>query len=198
MEELTNEQRESLKTWAGQRDSILSEILNLKATREGLISKNKELAVSNTDIETRTNEVRGRIEELKIKERELPLLILKEVAILNSKKSVLESEIPILKNVIEILTIQKESLKEDVFSALSTFQAVKGETSMLERIVEKVTEVSSGNTAKIDLLVENLAKSLEEIIEVNKKNVKETNLVIEKVPAMIMEAQKRGLIKNKL
>ena len=36
------------------------------------------------------------------------------------------------------------------------------------------------------------------IVSVNKKNVAETNIVIDKLPKMIMEAQKHGLIKNKI
>jgi hypothetical protein len=54
------------------------------------------------------------------------------------------------------------------------------------------------NVERVDNLIVNLAKSLNEIIEVNKKNVAETNVVIDKLPRMLVEIQKRGLIINKL
>ena len=81
--------------------------------------------------------------------------------------------------------------------ALTTFEAIKGESLLLNKVVDKVTVVSKTNSDKIDLLVSNLAKSLEEIIKVNKKNVFETNVVIEKLPVILMELQKHGLIKNR-
>lgn len=196
--ELTVEQKKNLVTWAEQRDSILSEISILKTEKENLQKVNKDLANSNSDIETRMNEVKGRIEELKIKENELPLVISKEVSFLQSKKNTLESEITSLSKIVELLTSQKTSLEADVSFALSAFDVVKGETLLLDKVVDRVTTVSQSNANKIDTLVNDLAKSLEEIIEVNRKNVFETNIVIDKVPKMIMEAQKHGLIKNKI
>ena len=195
---LTTEQQDNLKTWAGQRDGILSQISILTAESERLQIINNNLTVSNTDIEARMNEVRGRIEELKTKETELPLVISKEVATLQSQKNTLEVEITSLTKIVEILTTRKTSLESDVSFALSTFNAIKDEASMLEKVVDKVTMVSADNTSKINYLVNDLAKSLEEIIAVNRKNVAETNIVIEKLPAMIVEAQKHGLIKTKI
>ena len=159
---------------------------------------NKDLANSNTDIETRMNVIIGRIEELKIKESELPAVISKEVALLESKKTTLESEIPLLNKIIEILKPQKDSLESDIEKALATFNTIKEETLLLDKVVDRVTQISKGNTDKINLLVSDLETSLVEIIEVNRKNVLETNIVIDKVPKMIMEAQKHGLIKNKI
>lgn len=195
---MTISQKENLKTWAEQRDSILSEISIFKIENEKLQKINKDLATSNTDIETRMIEVRGRIEELKIKENELPLVISKEVATLQSKKSTLESEISSLRKIVEILTSQKTSLENDVSFALPILNIVRGEALLLDKVVDRVTTVSLENSNRINSLVNGLAKSLEEIIAVNRKNVFETNIVIDKVPKMIMEAQKHGLIKNKI
>jgi len=81
---------------------------------------------------------------------------------------------------------------------MSALNTVKDETSMLDKVVDRVTSVSNDNVKKIDLLVEELGISLAQLIKVNKKNVDETNIVIEKLPKMLMEAQKHGLIKNKI
>ena len=197
-QEFTAEQKGQLKTWAEQRDTALSEISVLKTEQEVLQKKNKELSESNTSIIDGMNEVKGRIEELKIKESELPPMISKEVSFLESKKTTLESEITIMSKLLEVLTSQKTSLEADVSFALSTFEVLKGEALLMDKVVDRVTQVSQKNSANIDSLVSNLATSLEEIIEVNKKNVLETNIVIDKVPKMIMECQKHGLIKNKI
>lgn len=196
--EITPEQKGHLETWAGQRDAILLEISSLQSEKEQLELKNITLAESYTDIELRMNQNVGRIEELKKKEAELPLLISKEISSLNSEKSILQTEVTQLKSVLEVLKSDKEEVKADIASAISTFSVVKAESLLLEKIVDHVTKTSESNVKKIDSLVENLAKSLEEIIEVNKKNVAETNVVLDKLPRMLVEIQKRGLIKNKL
>ena len=195
--DFTKEQNDNLKTWAEQRDSLLSEISVLRTENEKLQKLNKDLAFSNLDIETRTSEIRGRLQELKDKENEPLNFLPKEVASLQSQKSVLESEITNLSKMVEVLTSQKTSLGADVSFILSTFEVIKGETLLLDKVVDRVTQVSATNATRIDLLVSNLAASIEEIIEVNRKNVFETNVVIEKLPAMLMEAQKHGLIKHK-
>jgi uncharacterized protein (DUF3084 family) len=197
MDELTSEQKTQLETWAGQRDAFLSELSTLQTASEGLQSKNKDLANSNTAIEHHMCEVQGRIEELKIRESELFSVIPKEVAFLESNKAVLQAEVSMLEKLIVTLTSQKESLENDIVLELATFNTIECEALLLDKVVDRVTTVSQSNINKIDLLVANLATSLEEIIEVNRKNVFETNVVIEKLPAMIMEAQKHGLIKNK-
>lgn len=194
---ITAEQKEQLKTWAGQRDAILLEISGLRDEKKDLQTMNGGLALSCTDIENRMNEVKGRIEELKQKEVELLSLVSKEVASLQSQKSTLEAEIPLLKQVIEALTSQKTLLDFDVALALSQFNSLKDQALLLEKLVAQTNEVGKNNSEKVNLLLSDLAKSLEEIVSVNKKNVFETNVVIEKLPAMMMELQKRGLIKNK-
>jgi len=197
-QEITPIQKDQLKTWAGQRDAILLEISNLELKQEKIKTENINLTSSSTDIHDRMKVIQGRIDELEKQEAKLPLLISKEVANLESKKTLLESEVTNLGKIITILVDQKASLEEDVSFALSAFDTVKDEALLLHNIVGHVTEVSGENIKKIDNLVIGLSNSLEEIIEVNKKNVEETNIVINKVPAMIMEAQKHGLIKNKI
>jgi len=197
-QEITPEQKDQLNTWAGQRDAILLEISNLELEQEKIKTENINLTSSSTDIHDRMKVIQGRIDELEKQEAKLPLLISKEVANLESKKTLLESEVTNLGKIITILVDQKASLEEDVSFALSAFDTVKDEALLLHKIVGHVTEVSGENIKKIDDLVIGLSKSLEEIIEVNRKNVFETNIVIDKVPKMIMEAQKHGLIKNKI
>jgi len=197
-DQLTPEQKAYLETWAGKRDLILSEVSVLQSQKDKLDEAIKNASDSYTDIQAMFSQTLGRITELKIKESELPLLITKEIAGLQSQKSVLESEVTNLTRLVGVLTEKKASSEKDVSLAISNFNILKEEALVLDKIVDHVTVVSSDNARKIDTLVVDLGKSLEEIIAVNKKNVLETNIVIDKLPRMIMEAQKRGLIKNKI
>ena len=197
-EEITPEQKAYLATFAGRRDAALLEISNLQIAKEKLEKENKEIAISYSDTEARMNKVLGRIEELTKKEAELPLLIARDIVSLESRKTCLATEVTSLTKMIDVLTVQKASLEKDVSSALEVFNTVKSETLLLDKVVDHVTKVSSDNARDINMIVADLKKSLEEIVAVNKKNVFETNIVIEKLPAMLVEAQKHGLIKNKI
>ena len=196
--EMTHEQKEKLKTWAEKRDELLQEIAVLQLSYEKLKKSNKELANSSSDIEERMFEIRGRIKELLTKEIELVPLTIKKIANLETKKTVLETEVTNLIKMIEVLTSQKASLESDVSLSLDNFEILKDGAIVLDKVVDHVTVVSKNNAEKIDLLVANLGTSLEELVDVNKKNVFETNIVIDKVPKMIMECQKHGLINKKI
>jgi len=195
-EEITQEQKAYLATFAGKRDAALLEISNLQIAKEKLEREVKEKVEASSDAVARMNQIIGRIDELKKKEVELPLLISKEIAHLESKKTCLETEIMNLSKLVEVLSTQKASLEKDVSSALNTFTVIKDEAISLDAVVDHVVRVSKNNITIVEDLVANLAKSLSEIIEVNKKNVSETNLVIDKLPRMIVELQKHGLIKK--
>lgn len=196
-EEITQEQKKQLTSWAEQRDALLLEISNLEQAKERIKKENKGLTDSYTDTNNQMNIIKGRIEELKIKEAELPLLISKDVANLESKKKSLETQIVSLNKVVATLTEQKTSLEKDVSFSLSTLEKSKNDTLLLDKVVGHVTSVSEKNVKVIDDLMEGVTKSLEEIIDVNKKNVFETNVVINEVPRMLMELQKSGLIKQR-
>ena len=198
MEEITPEQKAYLATFAGRRDAALLEISNLQISKEKLEREVKEKVEASLDAETRMNQILGRIVELKKKEAELPLLISKEIAGLQIQKNILDNTIINFTEIVKILSEQKTSLEKDVSSALATFNTIKDETLLLDKVVDHVTKVSLDNTRDINMIVADLKKSLEEIIAVNRKNVLETNVVIDKLPRMLVEAQKHGLISKKL
>lgn len=197
-QEITPEQKEHLETWAGKRDSLISEISNLQNQKDKLEERNKELVNSYSDIELRAHETIGRLAELQKKEAELPALISKEIASLEARKSVLETEITNFSKMIDILSTQKTSLEKDVTLALSNFNTIKGESLLLEKIVDHVTQVSEKNKFVIEDLVESIKKSSQEVIDINQKNVSETNMVLQKLPAMLVELQKNKLIKARI
>jgi chromosome segregation ATPase len=196
--ETTPEQKANLETWAGQRDALLSEISSLQNQKEKLEEVVKNAAASYTDIETSCNQVLGRIVELNRKEAELPLLISKEVASLQSQKTVLESEITNLTKLVGVLKEQKESLEKDVSLAISNFDILKSEAMVLDKIIDHVTAVSEKNSHEITNIVSDLKISLKDLIDINQKNVTETNQVLDKLPRMLVELQKTKLIKNKI
>jgi len=198
MQEITPEQKEQLKTWAGQRDALLSEISALRDEKEGLEQKNREVADSNTEITASINKVIGRIEELEKKEKDLVTRQLIELSRIQVEKAGVESDIENLSKIVGILNSQKKNIEDDIVSLTDVFKKIDGQVSDLNKIVDHVTRVSSDNVVVFDTLMANLKKTLGELIDVNTKNVFETNVVIEKLPQMLVEARKQSLTRNKI
>lgn len=196
--EITPEQKAQLTTWASQRDNILSEISALQDAKATLEKSVSDKADSFKDIEDRMNQVLGRIEELNKKEAELPALISTKILSLEKAKTILETEVTSLTKDVSNLKLRKEEIEKDILLAISIFGSIKDETSSLEKIVGHVTKVSSDNETIINGLVENLKKSIQDMIDVNEKNVKEAGIILDKLPRMMMELQKSKLIINKI
>jgi len=199
-QELTKEQKDQLVTWSGQRDAMLSEISNLELAREKIKEGNEGLTASYTDIHNEMNVIKGRVIELKKKEAELPLLISKEVAKLQASKTKLESETTHLKGMIVVLNNQKASIEKDVLFELSALKKLKEGTLDIEKIIGSVTKVGEVSVRNMDALVSGVSVSLERLVEINNENVSKTNIVLEKLPGMLMEvqkAQKPKLVVNK-
>jgi chromosome segregation ATPase len=197
-QELLPEQKEFLLTWAGKRDAIASEVSVLRAQKEKLEIEIKQVAASYADIVNMTNQYTGRIAELKKREEDLLSLVSKDMVKLESQKTLLTAEITALKKAIVPLQEQKASLEKDVSLSLSTFNIVKNEGLLLDKVIDRVTSFSEKNTIQVNLLVANLKKGLQEMIDVNQKNITETNQVLDKLPKMLVELQKVKLIKNKI
>lgn len=192
------EQNEQLKTWAGQRDALLLEISNLRIEKERLEKANVEVANSNTDIISQVNKITGRIEELNKKEAELVTLQSKEISSLQIEKVGLESDVSNLWKIINLLSQQKETIQKDISSLTDTFVRVNNQVFDLDKIVDHVTRISTDNVTVFESLMSNLKKTLGELIDVNTKNVFETNVVIEKLPQMLVEVRKQHLMRNKI
>lgn len=194
--EITPEQKEQLKSWAGQRDSVLSEISNLRTIKEKLEKENRELSDSNSEIDIRVNQSVGRIEELSKKERELESLLSKDIASLSSEKNVLESEITNLKKIVEVLEPQKKSLETSISFLTETFNSLHERVGVLDKVVGHVTTVSDKNVSVISDLVSSVKASLQEIIDINLSNVEKTNVVIKELPVVFLEVKRKSLIRE--
>ena len=66
----------------------------------------------------------------------------------------------------------------------------------LEKQIGSIIRLSEKNVSVVNSLMESLKLSSKELIDINIKNVKEANVVIDKLPRMVVELQKHGLIKK--
>jgi len=194
--EITMEQQAQLNTWASQRDAILLEISGLENIKGVLLKTNREIAESNKDIADRENVIRGRIEELKINELELPKLLRKEILPLEKEKTLLESKVTSLQKEASLLEEQKMSLRKDIVASLEIFDSLHEKSGTLEKVIGCAVKVSEQNEKDIKKLVDGIISGMEELVSKNNEAILTTNNVIEQLPKVFLEVQRKSLIRN--
>lgn len=193
--ELTPEQNEQLKTWAGQRDALLLGISQLRTQYEKDSATNKILAESNTEIQNSINESKGRLKELLATEQEFSILTLKENVLLQAEKSTLEATITGLKNEVSLLEKNKVLLSQGNTELKDAHDRAFNRINSIDKIVEHVTRVSSANISDIEKLLVVLTDSVKSIVAINEMNVAATNVVIDKLPKVFFDVQRQSLKK---
>lgn len=202
-EPLTPEQQRQLDSWASQRDGILLDIANKKTENESLTVTNKNLAASNTEIADKIQQSIGRLEELEKREQAQATLTTSENAVLVSEKSILQTENFALKEENRCLEENKESRLSDIAILTDIHDKVFERINGLESIIGGIVTISSQNATEIVNLLIAAGGELKKIIDINRQNVVETNVVINKLPKIIFELQRdilerKELNKNKI
>jgi len=196
MEEITVEQKEQLKTWAGQRDVLLSEISVLRDEKLKLEKTNKEAADSFTNIQNRILISEGRLLELDKKEKEVNDILSVEISDSITKKTALETQIPELEKYVTVLENQKKSLIESIVFMQSVNSGFAEKNIELEKQIGGVIELAQKNASVVSSLMESLKVSSKEIIDINKKNVAETSMVIGELPRLFFDLQRQTMEKR--
>jgi cell division protein FtsB len=196
MNDFTPEQNRQLASWASERDTILSEIAARRDESHALKVQNENLAQSNTEIQDSIKESRGRLAELVIREEERYRLTASENAGLSIEKMMFETRITGLKKEIEMLETQKRVTTYDITTFKDVYDRVVDRTAALDNIMNHVVAISDENIRKVDILMGNLAGSIQKVLDVNEANVEKANMVIMEMPKMFFELQRQQPLKK--
>ena len=196
MNDFTPEQNRQLASWASERDTILSEIASKRDEFHILKVQNENLAQSNTEIQDSIKESRGRLAELVIREESMYRLTASENAGLSIEKMMFETKITGLKKEVEMLETQKRVLTNDITTFKDVYDRVVDRTSALDNIFNHVVAITDENIRKVDVLMGNLAGSIQKVLDVNEANVEKANMVIMEMPKMFFELQRQQPLKK--
>lgn len=198
MEELTPEQKKQLSSWVSQRDALLQEISILRTENEKLTLENKNLAQSYTRTIEDINRSLGRIEELNKKEKEFDTLVGVENAELTSRKDKLETKIAELEKQVLLLEENKKLQLQITQTAINYADSISSKANTLDKVVGHVVAVSSNNVRELDALLASMRDSVQKVLDLNEENVKKANYVIEELPRLFFDLQRKSLIRPKI
>ncbi len=194
MEEITTtEQKKQLKTWAQKRDAILFEISNLNIKKEKLTKSNKEISISNSEINDKINKSIGRISELKKNEKKSSHLVELETLNIILKKEKLESSVAILNNEISELENKKKLLVENI-KILNDNKIIKEDgIKLIDKISNNIVTINNENLNKFNSYSSVLIKRIKELTELSTKNIDKHNIILDKIPSLFVELQRKSI-----
>lgn len=150
------EQNQQLRTWAAERDAILLEISNLRTEKDKLVVVNKDLAASNSVLQTSINESTGRVDELLKKEKELGGTVNKELAETLDKKSTTEEQVTGLEKQVALLESQKSSLIETIKILNDSHDRVFERVNVLDKVIDHVVSTNSKTLDEMNYFLKDL------------------------------------------
>jgi hypothetical protein len=193
---ITPEQEAQLKTWASERDTVLSEIAVLKNQKDIITKYNQDAAESYTEMITKIQQSIGRMVELDLKEKDWEVIMSNEVADLRTEKTKLETQLTNFKTEVAVYESKKETLVKDIELLLVLYNQHYGHAQNLDKVVDRVVRISQENMDKLNIFVKSLEPEVQKLLDLVQINIGNTNLVIDKLPRMVVELQKHGLIKK--
>lgn len=196
--EYTTEQKSQLKTWAEERDLILSEISVNREKNEKLRKENIELSTSNTEISEQISFARGVLSVTEELEERTKNSISKDVSELKEKKA--ELEVIIHTSLVEIdeLNKQKKDLKNDIDIISDIYKNIFSKLSGIESSIGDSSLKNSENIRKIEELFNLIKTKSEEIVSISTQNIEKHNVVLEKIPELFVELRRKSLERDQI
>lgn len=190
MNGLTPQQRQAIKTWTEERDELRREIGVLTTERDERKKEVEEQGAALTDLHTQIAEARGRISEMDALEQRFKNSLATDVAQLMERKSRLESEIETKEAELKAVSDKHVVVVAAIGELSKAHEVIKGQAATVDDIVANVAETSNQHLAEAKVLIESVRSIATEVIEKGNENVRQTGIVLEKLPRYVFELQK--------
>ncbi len=186
----TPAQVKAIQTWTEQRDALLREI-GIFSTESGEVQKKlKEEGLSLEDIHNQIAEARGRLAELNALEERWRTSVSTDIHELEVRKSRLEGEV-VAENLKLKSAEEKYALVTSATTELSSAHVIMtDQAAIVNRVVGEIIETSQTHISGMKIIMTEIKTVSDQVIEKGNENVRQTGIVLEKLPRYIFELQK--------
>jgi len=179
-----------IETWTEKRDTLLREIGILETQKFENTKENAQAGLNLEEINKQIAEVRGRLAELEALEERKKNSLSIEVAELEARKSRLEGECVEKEKAIVKATEEENRISDSITLLSNAHGKMSDQAAIVNKVVGDMTETTQNhvnNTRTIMLEIETVSNR---VIEKGNENVKQTGIILEKLPRYIFELQK--------
>jgi len=190
MTDLTHAQAETMQTWAQERDTLLGEISILASQKEAL---GVELVTAGLNLDELSKTIefsKGIIKEFAALEDRTRGSLSLDIAELQVRKSRLQGECLAKELDSDRLSIMNDEKKLAIDMLSSALNIMKDQAKVVSDVAGQIIEASKTHLSDVKVIVDYIETVSAQVIEKGNENVRQTNIVLEKLPRYVFELQK--------
>lgn len=190
MNQFTPAQVKAIETWTEKRDALLREI-GVYESRLQVVKKDCiDSGLSLEDIHKQIAEARGRLAELDALEERHKNSISVVVSELEVRKTRLETECTAMEKRLKDGAESEAQISTSIKVLSEAHDKMSDQAKIVNKVVGEIIETSQTHTAEMNTIMANIRTVSTEVITKSNENVKQTNIILEKLPRYIFELQK--------
>jgi chromosome segregation ATPase len=186
----TPQQAKAIQTWAEQRDGLLREIGVRTTELNDLRAQGVQAGAALKDLHEQIAEARGRLAELDALEERRRTSVAVDVAELEIRKSRLEVECAAMEASLAEARAARDATAEAAADLAAAHGVIKDQTQLAKDLVSGIIESGKLHLSDAKVLMSDIRTVAAEVIEKGTENVRQTSIVLEKLPRYIFELQK--------
>jgi len=190
MTDLTHAQAETMQTWAQERDTLLGEISILASQKEAL---GVELVTAGLNLDELSKTIefsKGIIKEFAALEDRTRGSLSLDIAELQVRKSRLQGECLAKELDSDRLSIMNDEKKLAIENLSAAHNIMQDQAKIVNDVVGQIIETSKTHLSDVKVIVDYIETVSAQVIEKGNENVRQTNIVLEKLPRYVFELQK--------
>lgn len=190
MNNFTPVQQKAIQSWADQRDKLLKEIGVYATERDSRKREANDEALRLADLHISIAEARGRIAELNALEERIRTSVSTDVSELEVRKSRLEAECVEKEKELEAASEEHRLIVSNTFDLMSAHDVMKDQAQIIRSTVGDIISMGTAYLSDSKERMTEIRTIATEVIEKGNENVKQTNIVLEKLPRYVFELQR--------
>lgn len=180
----------AIKTWTEERDGLLREIGNYSNQLNELKTSTAAEMASLTDLQVQIADTRGRLAELTALEERMRTSLPIDIAEFIARKSRLESECETKAAELKAATEKYDVIVSATAELSAAHDVMKDQAAIVNSVVGELIQTSQVHLSDSKGLMAEIKTIADEVISKGNENVKQTGIVLEKLPRYIFELQK--------
>lgn len=179
-----------IETWTEQRDTLLREIGVYQTQHNDLKKSTAEQGLALADLHRQISESRGRLAELEALEERWRTSLSSDIAELEVRKSRLEGEVAVEENKLKA-SKEKHVIVISSIDALSdAHDKMSDQATIVNKVVGDVIVTTQAHFSDMRGIFAEVKAISDEVITKGNENVKQTGIILDKLPRYIFELQR--------
>ena len=190
MNQFTPAQVKAIETWTEKRDALLREI-GVYESRLEIVKKDcTDGGLALDDINKQIAEAKGRLKELDAIEERHKNSVSVEVSELEVRKTRLETECTAMEKRLKDGAESEALIVTSINSLSDAHDKMADQAKIVNKVVGEIIQTSQLHISEMNTLMTNIRTVSTEVIEKGNENVKQTGIILEKLPRYIFELQR--------